>query len=247
MTFIYKEWLRLAYQKEDPSTFLYNFLCRPNHNPLTVANVMQLFTTIKRTDSPSNNTDSNENQDYILKDIELFKKKVDEDGKPHHKVLAGHFCYFATLLTHIWVNSDSNTLIREQPIIAYVTPNIPIQYVWFNIDPLKDTCIDLIKHTFDDDTDRVVRVIAHIVKKPGDLISLKLSFDLETQDSISTMRGDFMQIAVRLDTKQTYLQTPCKHKQCLVILTYNYVVQGMYYNNGQQNTVSPCYYSIHYC
>lgn len=245
MSFIFREWLRLAYQKEDPSTFLYNFLCRPDGNKLTVAHVMKLISTVKSTESPSNNTLIREHQ-FIEEDIKGFSDKIDADGKPTQEVLAGHFCYFATLLTHVWLDSTNDTLMEKQPIIAYVVPNVPIQYVWFNVNSKTDTLLELVKHTFDDEDDKVVRVITHIVEKPGQMISLKLSFDLETQDCLSTIRGDFMQIAIRKDLRNAYLQSPSKPKQCLVVLTYDYSITGMFYNNGPENTVSPCYYSIHY-
>lgn len=246
MASVFKEWLRLAYQKEDPTTFLYNFLNRPDHKKLTVGQVNKLISEIVLTISPSNNTDSNLIKYNIPLDIEEFRAKIERDGKPSHEVLAAQFCYFATALTHVWLDSNSGVLPVEQPIIAFFEANKPIPYVWFNVNPKSDTKLELIKHTFDKADDTVVRVIVHIVERPGALMQLKLSFDLETTDCLSTMRGDFMQIALRLDEKTAYLQSPSKGRQCLVVLTYDQRLTGIFYNNGQENTVVPCYYSVHY-
>jgi hypothetical protein len=233
----------MAHENDNPCEFIFKFL-NNLPKPLIVADVMQLIAEIKAAKSPISNVidDINPMHD-TLTDINGFKKSIERE-RPKNEALISAYSYFATCITHVWL-TPSLQLVREYPIIPYVVANKPLPYVWFNVNESIDTKLELVKHTLINDEYNPLRVIVHMVQHPGSLVTCKLSFDLVTGDCMTALHGDFMQIAIRLDQRDAYLQSCCKTIECVVVITYQSVLLGIYYNDTSTKLPHACLYSIH--
>lgn len=242
----FREWLRRAYaEEENPCRFLFIHLTSiAGANTIMVKEVTGLICDIRHSECPSSKLTDEENpMRQIATDIENFMKLLDRH-RPGPEALLSQYCYFATSLTHVWVK-DNDSIVAASPIMAYVESNKPLPYVLLNVMPALDTRIELVKHTLPEQYNPL-RIAAHIVDKPGSLVTLKMSFDLESGDCLSALRGDFMQIAVRGDQHKAYLQSPCKRIQCVVVLAYENKIHGVFYNDGENNRVHSCAYACHF-
>lgn len=244
MNGLFKEWLRMAYQQENPAKFLYQFLTNQLKKELTVANVNRIIGDVRVTSSPiSDIRDDIHPMRHLQEDIHTFQKLLDR-GKPSNDTLIAQFCYFATSLVHLFLNPD-DSLIVEEPILAYVQPNVALPYVWFNVNNESDTRLELVKHHFIDVLEPL-RVIVHVVDIPGSLVSHRLSFDLNTGECMQALNGNFMQIAIVTYERRAHLQSACKKMDCVVILTYENILYGVYFNDSKLNFAHACVYSAHY-
>lgn len=234
-----KEWMRNAYQSENPSLTLLQYMNRLDN--VKISMLTQLFSGIHAS-AQSGDSDN----PGILSDIESMREQLTKPGgKPTRQSLESMICYVATAMTHIW-GDMSNQIDQDRSIFTYVKPNRPIPYIWFNARESLDTKLELIKHTMGYD---VIDVIVHVVPSPGQLVTLKLSYDMETGDALAAVQGNFMQIAVREDEKTVEMKRIRKGAEddsFVVILTYEMIIQGVFHNNCKDSTVDPCVYAIHY-
>lgn len=244
MNHLFKEWLRMAYQSENPMSFLKEFLSKQLQKELTVANVNVLIGNVCYTQSPiSDIRDDIHPMKELQNDLRTFNKFL-ERGKPNNETLIAQFCYFATSIIHLFLDGDDH-LIVEEPIFAYVIPNKPLPYIWFNINNKIDTRLELVKHHFID-ISIPIRVIVHVVDVPGSLVSHKLSFDLETGECMQSLNGNFMQIGIVSYERRAHLQTACKKFDCVVVITYEKKICGVFFNDSRLHFAHACMYSAHY-
>jgi len=244
MITIYKEWLRLAYQSDNPCEFLLRYIDKQD---IKVRIVTALISNVRKTNHPSMSVDNDEEHpQYVVQNtIDEFRSQIDQQ-KPSIHTLRCCFCFFSTCMIHVWL-SEHDKLDRTQPILAYIKPNVPVPYVWLNINKESDLKIELIKHSLDTDDLNPLDVIVHTHRGPRlPLVTVKLSIDILSGEIVSAYNGNFMQLTIRLDKHSAYLQSPMKGQQFALVLTYEETIHGIYYNDGLNNRTDPCMYCCHY-
>lgn len=236
MYVFYKEWLQRAYQSDDPCKTLFQLIDEKN---IKVSAVTLLISDVRITSTIKDE----EHPQYTVQDtIKEFNRQIDTQ-KPSTHTLKSCFYYFSTCMSHLWLDPHD----KPGQINAYVSVNEPLPYVWLNIDENLDLNVELIKYTLNEDEFDPLDIIVHTCRGPRiPLVTVKLSIDLVTKEIISACNGNFMQLAVRLDEHRAYLQSPMKGKRFIVVLTYNNVIHGVYYNDGVNNRADPCMYCCHY-
>ena len=241
----FREWLRRAYaEEENPCRFLFMHLSEfKGTSALMIKDVTALICDVRNTECPVSSVEDDENpMRQTAHDIANFMKQLDRQ-RPGPEALLSQFCYFSTSMTHIWVK-ETDTIVPASPIMAYVNSNKPMPYVFLNILPSLDTRVELVKHTLSLNHNPL-RIAAHIVDHPGSLVSIKMSFDLDSGDCLAALSGDFMQLAIRGDQHSAYLQSPCKRMQCVVVIAYENKIHGVFYNDGPSHRVHSCVYACH--
>jgi len=239
MSTIYKEWLRRAYLDDDPRKFLLRFVDKQD---IKVSMVNRFISDIKTTAAIEQ---KDHPQRHLADDLAAFYAQVDYQ-KPSIYILRCSFCFFATAMTHIWMDNNDKP-IKEQSILAYVCPNEPLPYIWLNINEQSDLMIEMVKHTLDVNEYNPLDIIVHTHTGPRNpLATVKLSIDITTGEIVSALNGQFMQLVVRLDEHRAYVKNPCKGQQFVIVLTYEDVIHGVYYNDGEKNRIDPCIYCCHY-
>ena len=243
MITIYKDWLRLGYQNDDPCKFLLQFI---DKQEIKVRTVTTLISEIKVSNHPVSTIDDEEHPQYsILNTVNEFRDQIDQH-KPSIYMLRSCFCYFSTCMTHVWLDTHDR-LIGEESILAYIRPNVPLPYVWLNINENSDLKVELVKHSLDESEFDPLDVIVHVHRGPRiPLVTTKLSIDLLNGEIVSACNGKFMQLTIRLDEHGAYLQSPMKGQQFIVVFTYENLIHGVYHNDGINNRVDACLYCCHY-
>lgn len=203
----------------------------------------------------------------VVRDVHALRQWLKNASEHGCTGLESRFLHFATSLIHLWGTLDKKAqsfcLDPSYPLVCYVYPNDPCNYLWFNVEE-KTGGLQLIKHnmsTCDGAAKRPFRVLVHRTWSPKRMDKIRFSFDLTSRITMSSVRDTpgTMQLSVRLDTrvpdsfgKRAYVVLGARGwGHFCVFLTYGKQRQLVYmgYNREwpepQQPVVHPCMAALH--
>ena len=191
----------------------------------------------------------------LAKDLEESKCNINESNVARQS----RFIYIATSVCHLWYHKRDDKrhyyLVPHAPHVTYITSNVPIGYIWINIDGTKGT-IKLMKHTCMQEHKGPLRICSRW-KWPdeGGDATQRISINLATGYSrINTARGTFLQLMICVTMEGILTVTVPKNGgtdrgSYVLILTHTqnklFHLDQIYYNDATLSTVTPIIAAMH--
>lgn len=209
---LFESYLQIAYRSKNPSQTLVN------NEYATITKkfiVSKLLDKLVVPDGCNVKSYERHPQFKVVKRITDFMEASHSDQEPIF--FKSMFVYFVTSMV---------TLTSETVVFPYIKPNVPCEYVWFNVSA-NGKQISLVTNTIEDD---------NLPFKVKFNRTATLSFDLSDGMQMKTSRGDFLHI----DGSSLEITQATTAFNCVVILTKNNGFHRVYYNNKKLETVYKC-------
>jgi len=207
-------------------------LAHKSKNPLeTLEHLLIEHPTMEMVDAlvPEDSVDLSRSEDcHLITDIKAyFEQRNDPCSTVGWRC---KFVYFATSMCHVFGRRVNELFypFGDSHVITYVFPNCPMPYIWLDIN--EKAQVTLVRHY--KMPSPWVNLSIHTIGKARDLSGSKLSVELAS-GKITPQKGieDSIQVSLRLDLKIVGLVRPNPAMNCVIMLTYNMVFNGIYYKS----------------